>query len=56
MKRLFLSSIASKVLNKLPELLDCKPSDLTVAFIANAADLYTDKWFVDDDKSKLIEL
>jgi len=31
-------------------------SDLRVAFIANAADNYADKWFIEKDKNSLIDL
>jgi hypothetical protein len=54
MKRIFLTSIAANILKKIIRLIDVqKPS---VAFIANAADLYSDKWFVEKDKDKFIEL
>ena len=56
MKKLFLTSVACNVLDKFVELLDCPPSDLTVAFIPTAADVYEDKSFVDDDRNKLSEL
>jgi dipeptidase E len=56
MKKLFLTSVACKVLDKFVELLDCPPSDLTVAFIPTAADVYENKSFVDDDRNKLSEL
>jgi len=56
MKKLFLTSVAYKVLDKFVELLDCPPSKLTVAFIPTAADVYENKSFVDDDRNKLLEL
>ena len=56
MKKLFLTSVACKVLDKFVELLVCPPSDLTVAFIPTAADVYENKSFVDDDRNKLSEL
>lgn len=56
MKKLFLTSVACNVLDKFVELLDCPPSDLTVAFIPTAADVYENKSFVDDDRNKLSEL
>lgn len=56
MKKLFLTSVACNVLYKFVELLDCSPSDLTVAFIPTAADVYEDKSFVEDDRNKLTEL
>jgi len=56
MKRLYLTSVAYKVLDKFVEMLDCPPSNLTVAFIPTAADIYEDKSFVEEDKNKLIDL
>lgn len=56
MKRIYLTSVASVMLDAFVKLLGHNPSELTVAFIANAADLYHDKWFVEEDKNKLIEL
>ena len=56
MKKLFLASIACNVLDKFVERLDCPPSDLTVAFIPTAADVYENKFFVDNDRNKLSEL
>lgn len=56
MKKLFLTSVACKVLDKFVDLLDCPPSDLIVAFVPTAADVYENKSFVDDDRNKLSEL
>lgn len=56
MKKLFLTSVACNVLDKFVELLDCPPSELTVAFIPTAADVYENKSFVDNDRNKLSEL
>jgi dipeptidase E len=56
MKKLFLTSVACNVLDGFVKLLDCPPSDLTVAFIQTAADVYENKSFVDDDRNKLSEL
>lgn len=56
MKKLFLTSVACNVLDKFVELLDCPPSELTVAVIPTAADVYENKSFVDDDRNKLSEL
>ena len=56
MKKLFLASNAYKVLDKFVELLDSPPSDLIVAFIPTAADVYKDKTFIDEDRNKLTEL
>jgi len=56
MKRLFLASVASNVLTQFVELLDCPPSELTVAFIPTAADLYLDRSFMISYRNKLEEL
>lgn len=56
MKKLFLTSKASKVLDKFVEMLDNKPSNLTVAFVPTAADPYEDKYFIVSDREKLAEL
>jgi len=56
MKRLFLTSAASNVLDKFVELLERPTSDLTVAFVPTAWDVYEDKYFVDKDRNKLIQL
>lgn len=56
MKKLFLASIACNVLDKFVELLDRPPSELTVAFIPTAAEVYENKSFVEDDRKKLLEL
>ena len=56
MKRLFLTSNANIMLDRFIEKLDCSPDNLTVAFIPTAANNYTNKNFVDDDREKLLEL
>lgn len=56
MKKLFLTSIACNILDQFVNLLDCPPSELIVAFIPTAADIYENKSFVDDDRNKLSEL
>lgn len=56
MKKLFLTSVFSDVGEKLLELIPGKPENLKVGFIANAADLYADRWFVDCDRDKLEKL
>jgi dipeptidase E len=53
MVRLFLASIACVVLDRFVELLSLPPEDLTVAFVASAADVYEDSSFVHDDRSAL---
>lgn len=54
MKRIFLTSVAANILKKIIRLIDVQ--NPSVAFIANAADLYSDKWFVEIDRDKFIEL
>jgi len=56
MQKLFLTSVASKVLNKFIDMIDRPPSDLTVAFIPTASDVYENKSFVENDRNKLVEL
>jgi dipeptidase E len=56
MKKLFLTSTAYKVLDKFMELIDYPSSTITVGFIPTAADVYEDKYFVDNDRNKLVEL
>lgn len=56
MKKLFLASAASNVLDEFVELLDKEPSEYKVAFVPTAADMYEDKWFVAADRDKLIAL
>jgi len=56
MKKLFLTSKANNVLDKFIEMLDNKPSDLTVAFVPTAADPYEDKYFIINDRDRLAEL
>lgn len=56
MKKLFLTSVFCDVGEKLLEFISGKPEKIKVGFIANAADLYKDRWFVDCDRDKLKEL
>lgn len=51
--KFFLTSSFSKVADKLSELIDANPETITVAFIATAAEVYKDKWFVDADRNTL---
>lgn len=55
MKKLFLASIVSNIIEELLEILPKPANELTVAFIPTAADPYKDKWFVEDDRNKLKE-
>lgn len=54
--KLFLTSIAAKVLDKIVPLLDRSPSTLNVAFIPTAGDIYKNTSWIDDDRNKLKEL
>ena len=56
MKKLFLTSAFRNTGDYLKELLTSPPSELTVVFIPTAADVYDDKWFVEADRKKLIEM
>jgi len=56
MKKLFLTSVFCDVGEKLLKFLSDKPENLKVGFVANAADPYEDRWFVNCDKDKLKEL
>lgn len=53
---LYLTSAASKTLDKFIPFLPKNPQETSVAFIPTAADVYQDKPWMEDDKSKLIEL
>jgi len=53
--KFLLTSIYANVADELPKLLLDKPENITVAFIATAADIYEDKSFVDVDRNKLKE-
>lgn len=58
MKKIFLTSIAKNVLDKFVGLLDKKPKDYHVAFIANGADVYAkkDRFYINESRNKLLEL
>lgn len=54
--KLLLASTFANVADKLLELVADKPENITVAFIATAADVYENKSFVDLDRNKLKEM
>jgi dipeptidase E len=54
--KLFLSSIAAKVLPLLEEVFSLNPSITKVAFVPTAGDVYENPSFVEDDRKKLVEL
>lgn len=56
MKKIFLTSVFCDVGEKLLEFISGNSENIKVGFIANAADLYEDKWFVHCDRDKLKEL
>lgn len=53
--KILLTSIFTNVAEELPKLISGKLGDTTVAFVPTAADMYEDKWFVENDKNKLKE-
>lgn len=56
LKKVFLTSVACNILDKFAKTFNCNPKELTVAFIPTAADVYENKFFVDDDRNKLLKL
>lgn len=57
MKKLFLTSLASKSLDKVVPLLGKLPSELKVAFVPTAGDPFGDHTpWIDNDRKKLVEL
>lgn len=56
MKKLFLASFASVSLDLITELLSKPPTELKVAYIPTAGDLYQEKFFVEADKEKLLSM
>jgi dipeptidase E len=58
MKRLFLTSagLPSEIAEEFLRLLNKNPKDTEVCFIATAADPEGDKWYVEKDKERLLEL
>ena len=56
MKKLFLTSTFAQVAHELTPLLTKPATELTVAFIPTAADVYADKWFIEADRAKLVEM
>lgn len=55
MKKLFLTSEANVVIDKIIELLPDKPKNLRLAFIPTAADPYEDKSWLEEDRQALIK-
>jgi len=53
--KFLLTSVYAKIGDKLLSVINDKPENITVAFVATAADVYEDKWFVDLDRDKLRE-
>ncbi|MBI2600931.1 Type 1 glutamine amidotransferase-like domain-containing protein [Candidatus Daviesbacteria bacterium] len=53
---IYLTSVASKTLDKLIPLLPKSPQEMTVAFIPTAGDLYQEKPWMEEDRKKLIDL
>lgn len=56
MRKLLLASVAGRTLDYLKDLLEKDPRDCKVAFIPTAATPYTDKWFLDEDRVKLVDM
>ncbi len=56
MKKLFLASVAYKTLDKVLPLLPAVPSQLKLAFIPTASELYDDVSWLDKDRDKLVEM
>jgi len=56
MRKIFLTSVFANVAEELVSILPKSPRELTVAFISTAADVYEDKWFVEKDRKKLVEM
>jgi dipeptidase E len=54
--KLFLTSSASRVLDKIVPFLENSPKDMLVAFIPTASDVYINTPWIDDDRNKLKEL
>lgn len=56
MKKLFLASIAFRVLDKVLPLLPDKPKNLKLAFVPTASNIYEDRSWMKKDQDKLIEM
>lgn len=56
MRKLFLTSVAAIVLDKVIPLLPKEPKDLKVAFIPTAAEAYEDTSWLAEDRNKLIDM
>ncbi|MGI8419802.1 MAG: Type 1 glutamine amidotransferase-like domain-containing protein [Candidatus Levyibacteriota bacterium] len=54
--KIYLTSVAANVLDKIVPLLDSSPKKLKVAFIPTASDIYKSTPWLDADKNKLKEL
>ena len=54
--KLFLASSIDKTATLLTPLLSKEPKLTRLLFVANAADPYTEKWWIDLDRDKFIEL
>ena len=54
-KKLFLASVVPFVMKRFLEFLPDSPKRLTMGFVATAGDPYADKWFVEEDRKKLIK-
>ena len=54
--KLFLTSVASKTLDKIVPLLPKPPKELKVAFIPTAGDTYKEKPWMEEDREKLVDL
>lgn len=54
--KLFLASSLDQTLPFLSKRISAPPAEIKVLFIANAADSYTDIWWVDADKKKFLDL
>ena len=54
--KLFLTSVAANVLEKLVPLLPKSPKELSVLFVPTAADPYENREWMEDDRNKLLEL
>lgn len=56
MRKIFLTSVFANVADDLRQLLSEAADKLTVAFVPTAADVYEDRWFVEKDRKKLVEM
>jgi dipeptidase E len=56
MKKLFLTSVASRTLDLLLPMIEKDPSELKVAFIPTAGNTYKEKPWMEEDRKKLVDL